>query len=151
MIVGCILNAAKLTIATVDGAVNRASHLRNTKLIDTLAAYNCLMVFIELSPFVAFRDEHWNDDEFGRFQAALIQSPKAGDVIRGGGGLRKLRWLARGRGKRGGARVIYYSQDAKARIYLIYGYVKSEREDLTPDQVRTLAKIMNEMKENEHG
>ena len=65
------------------------------------------MVFIELSPFVAFRDEHWNDDEFRRFQVALMQSPKAGDVIRGGGGLRKLRWLAQGRGKRGGARVIY--------------------------------------------
>ena len=49
------------------------------------------MVFIELSPLVAFSDEHWNDDEFRRFQAALMQSPKAGDVIRGGGGLRKLR------------------------------------------------------------
>lgn len=109
------------------------------------------MVFIELSPFVAFRDEHWSDDEFRRFQTALMQSPKAGDVIRGGGGLRKLRWLAKGRGKRGGARVIYYFQDAKAHIYLIYGYVKSEREDLTPDQVRTLAKLMNEMKEDEHG
>ena len=109
------------------------------------------MVFIELSPFVAFRDEHWNDDEFRRFQAALMQSPKAGDVIRGGRGLRKLRWLAQGRGKRGGARVIYYFQDAKAQIYLIYGYVKSEREDLTPEQVRTLAKVMSDMKESEHG
>lgn len=47
-------------------------------------------------------------------QAALMQSPKSGDVIRGGGGLRKLRWLAQGRGKRGGARVIYYFQDAKS-------------------------------------
>ena len=80
-----------------------------------------------------------------------MQSPKAGDVIRGGRGLRKLRWLAQGRGKRGGARVIYYFQDAKARIYLIYGYVKSEREDLTPDQVRTLAGLMKDMKEDEHG
>ena len=80
-----------------------------------------------------------------------MQSPKVGDVIRGGGGLRKLSWLAQGRGKRGGARVIYYFRDTKDQIYLIYGYVKSEREDLTPDQVRTLAKLMNEMKENEHG
>jgi hypothetical protein len=80
-----------------------------------------------------------------------MQSPKAGDVIRGGGGLRKLRWLAQGRGKRDGARVIYYLQDAKAQIYLIYGHVKSEREDFTPEQVRTLAKLMNDMKESEHG
>jgi hypothetical protein len=61
------------------------------------------MVFIELSPFVVFRDEHWSDDEFRRFQSALIEWPKAVDVIRAGGGLRKLRWLAQGRGKRGGA------------------------------------------------
>jgi hypothetical protein len=80
-----------------------------------------------------------------------MQSPKAGDVIRGCGGLRKLRWLAQGRGKRGVARVIYYFRDTKDQIYLIYGYVKSEREDLTPDQVRTLAKLVNETKENEHG
>jgi hypothetical protein len=63
-------------------------------LLYTLKAYNLNMVFIEFSPFVAFRDEHWNDDEFRRFQVALMRSPKAGDVIRGSGGLRKLRWLA---------------------------------------------------------
>jgi hypothetical protein len=123
-------------------------------LLYTLKAYNLNMVFIELSPFVAFRDEHWNDDEFRRFQVALMRSPKAGDVICGSGGLRKLRWLAQGRGKRGGARVIYIFQDAKDQIYLIYGYVKNEREDLTPDQVRALAKLMNDIKptkDGEHG
>ncbi len=80
-----------------------------------------------------------------------MRLPTAGDVIRGSGGLRKLRWLAQGRGKRGGARVIYYFQDAKAQIYLIYGYVKSEREELTPDQVRTLAKLMGDINESKHG
>jgi hypothetical protein len=126
--------------------------MRNTTSTQyTLEAYNLHMVFIELSPFVVFREEHWNDDEFRRLQAALMQSPKAGEVIRGSGGLRKLRWLVQGRGKRGGARVIYYFQDAKDQIYLIYGYVKSEREDLTPDQVRTLAGLMKNMKEDERG
>jgi hypothetical protein len=106
------------------------------------------MVFIELSPFVSFRDEHWDDDEFRRFQSALVESPKAGDVIRGSGGLRKIRWIAQGRGKRGGARVIYYLQDSADRIYLIYGYVKNERDDLSPDQLRTLAKLI---KDETHG
>ena len=106
------------------------------------------MIFIELSPFAAFRDEHWDDEEFRRLQNAMIESPKAGDVIRGSGGLRKLRWLAQGRGKRGGARVVYYFQDAKDRIYLIYGYMKNEREDLSPDQIRALAKLMKDI---EHG
>ncbi len=104
-----------------------------------------MTVFVGLSPLVVFRDAHWDDEEFRRLQGALIQSPKSGDVIRGSGGLRKLRWLARGRGKRAGARVIHYFQDVDDRIYLIYGYAKCEREDLTPDQVRTLAKLMKEL------
>jgi hypothetical protein len=79
-------------------------------------------------------------------QSFLLVSPDAGDLIRGGAGLRKLRWSAQGRGKRGGARVIYYWHVPGERIYLIYGYVKSDREDLTPQQVRTLAGLMEDIK-----
>lgn len=104
------------------------------------------MVFVELTPFVAFRAEHWSDDELRALQSFLLVSPDAGDLIRGGAGLRKLRWSAQGRGKRGGARVIYYWHVPGERIYLIYGYVKSEREDLTPQQVRTLAELMKDIK-----
>jgi hypothetical protein len=104
------------------------------------------MVFVELTPFVAFRGEHWSDDELRALQSFLLVSPDAGDLIRGGAGLRKLRWSAQGRGKRGGARVIYYWHMPGERIYLIYGYVKSEREDLTPQQVRTLAELMKDIK-----
>ena len=57
-------------------------------------------------------------------------------MIRGSAGLRKLRWTAQGRGKRGGVRVIYYPYVPGDRIYLIYGYVKSEQTDLTPDQIK---------------
>ncbi len=131
------------------GAVNR------TLLITSRSTYASSVQLKNgvrrISPFVEFRDEHWSDDEFRRFQTTLMRSPKAGDAIRGGSGLRKIRWLAHGRGKRGGARVIYYFRDAKNQIYLIYGYVKSEREDLSPDQVRTLAKLMANMKDNENG
>jgi mRNA-degrading endonuclease RelE of RelBE toxin-antitoxin system len=100
------------------------------------------MVFVELSPFIAFREKHWNDDDFHRLQLALLQTPKAGDVIRSSGGLRKVRWTAQGRGKRGGSRVIYYFQDSEDRIYLVYGYTKNESEDLTPEQIRVLANIV---------
>lgn len=67
--------------------------------------------------------------------------------MRGGAGLRKLRWSAQGRGKRGGARVFYYWHISKHCIYLIYGYVKSEREDLTPRQIKVLAKLTKDMKD----
>jgi len=103
------------------------------------------MVFVELTPFVRFREEHWTDDELRDLQHFLMVTPTAGDVIRGTGGLRKLRWSASGRGKRGGARVIYYLQISADRIYLVYGYVKAKQEDLTPQQLRVLAELMKEV------
>lgn len=105
------------------------------------------MVFVELTPFGAFRDEYWSDDDLRALQSFLIVSPDAGDLIRGGAGLRKLRWSAQGRGKRGGARVIYYWHVPRHHIYLIYGYVKSNREDLTPQQVKVLAELMKDLKD----
>ena len=103
------------------------------------------MVFVELTPFVRFREEQWTDDELRALQRFLLVTPTAGDVIRGTGGLRKLRWAASGRGKRGGARVIYYLQAPVDRIYLVYGYVKAKQEDLTPQQLKVLAALMKEV------
>lgn len=74
-------------------------------------------------------------------------SPAEGDLIRGGSGLRKLRWSAQGRGKRSGARVIYYWHKPSNHLYLIYGYVKSAREHLTPRQVRMLAGLMKDARD----
>lgn len=103
------------------------------------------MVFVELTPFVRFREEHWTDEDFRALQSFLLATPNAGDVIRGTHGLRKVRWTVHGRGKRGGARVIYYLHAAGGRIYLIYGYLKSESEDLTPQQLRVLASLMKDI------
>ena len=105
------------------------------------------MVFVELTPFVAFRIEYWDDQDLRALQNFLLASPDAGDLIHGGSGLRKLRWSAQGRGKRGGARVIYYWHVPKHNIYLIYGYVKSQRENLTSQQIRVLAGLMKDMKD----
>lgn len=105
------------------------------------------MVFVELTPFVAFRREYWTDEDLRALQSFLLVSPDAGDLIRGGSGLRKLRWSAQGRGKRGGSRVIYYWRVPKQRVYLIYGYVKSERKDLTPEQVKVLSELMKDLKD----
>jgi hypothetical protein len=102
-------------------------------------------VSVELTPFVRFREQNWTDDELRAFQRFLLVTPTAGDVIRGTGGLRKLRWAASGCGKRGGARVIYYLQTSVDRIYLVYGYVKGEQDDLTPQQLRVPAALMKEV------
>lgn len=121
--------------------------IRHTLSAYALFAYSASMIFVELTPFVAFRSEHWADEELRALQNFLLMSPEAGDLIRGGSGLRKLRWSAQGRGKRGGARVIYYLHTSEHHIYLVYGYLKSEREDLTPQQIRVLAELMKDMKD----
>lgn len=105
------------------------------------------MVFIELIPFIAFRDEHWSDEDLRKLQEFLLATPDAGDVIPGSFGLRKLRWSVRGRGKRGGARVIYYRHVPKERIYLISAYAKSTQADLTSAQIKTLAQLMRGIKD----
>jgi hypothetical protein len=105
------------------------------------------MVFVELTPFLAFREEYWTDEDLRALQSYLLASPEAGALLRGGVGLRKLRWSAQGRGKRGGARVIYYWHVPRQHIYLVYGYVKSKREDLTPRQVKVLAELMKDLQD----
>ena len=104
------------------------------------------MVFVELTPFVDFRSRHWKDEDLRRLQNFLLLTPDAGDVIHGGGGLRKLRWMVKGRGKRGGARVIYYRYVPGERIYLVYAYRKSERSDLTREQVKVLGQLMKDIR-----
>jgi hypothetical protein len=106
------------------------------------------MIFVELTPFVAFRKEYWTDEDLRAMQNVLLVTPDAGDLIRGGAGLRKLRWSAQGRGKRGGARVIYYWHVPGDRVYLIYGYVKSRSEDLTVHQLKLLRELMKDI---DHG
>ena len=104
------------------------------------------MVFVELTPFIVFRTEQWSDEDLRRLQKILLAKPDAGDVIPGGSGLRKLRWSAQGRGKRGGARVIYYRHVPNEHIYLIYAYIKSAQADLTREQIKALAQLMKDIK-----
>ena len=76
----------------------------------------------------------------------LIDHPDAGDVIPGSGGLRKLRWAAKGKGKRGGARVIYLYIVVAARIFLIRCYAKNRKTDLTADEKKQLRQIAAHLK-----
>jgi hypothetical protein len=82
------------------------------------------------------------DDVHRLLQAVLLENPEAGAIIVGSGGLRKIRWALPGRGKRGGARMIYYFWVVRSRIYLLYAYSKSAKGDLTREQVKILAGLM---------
>lgn len=96
------------------------------------------MVFVETPIFNRRVQEYMDDDEYAKMQAFLVGRPDAGRLIKGSGGIRKLRWAGSGRGKRGGLRVIYYWWVAQERISMLLVYPKSEQDDLTANQLKRL-------------
>lgn len=99
------------------------------------------MIFIETSVFTRQVLELLTDEEYADFQSGLSANPLAGDVIEGTGGLRKVRVPAKGRGKRGGARVIHYYVSSAAQIRLLLIYAKGRKDDLSTDEKRTLRSL----------
>jgi hypothetical protein len=87
-----------------------------------------------------------SDDEYAELQGTLVVNPETGDVIKETGGLRKLRWSQqrRGKGKRGGVRIIYYWYAAGALIYMLLAYSKDQRDDLSAAQKKVLAQLVRE-------
>ncbi|NOX15131.1 MAG: hypothetical protein GXP61_03740 [Epsilonproteobacteria bacterium] len=96
------------------------------------------MEIIETKIFTQKICELLNDEEYKELQDYLVQNPNQGDIIKGSGGLRKLRWKLSGSGKSGGLRNIYYHYEDKHQIYMIYVYKKSKQTDLAPNQIRLL-------------
>jgi len=102
------------------------------------------MRFIETPVFTATLRRHLDDETYRALQLSLVLRPTQGPIIQGGAGLRKLRWAAQGRGKRGGVRLIYYWESASQTYYMLYLYAKNEQGDLTSAQLKTLAKLVRE-------
>lgn len=100
--------------------------------------------FIELPIFSKYREDYLDDNEYCRLQELLIQNPNSGDVIQGTGGLRKLRYAdsSRGKGKRGGIRIIYYWWVNQYQIFLFTIYNKNELSDLSHDQKKKLKQLL---------
>jgi len=101
------------------------------------------MIFVETSVFTREIRHLLSDEEYRMLQTALMFRPDAGDIIRGGGGLRKVRWSLPGRGKRGALRVIYF-WDPPDTVYMLLPYRKTEQDDLTPEQLKFLRGMVKE-------
>jgi len=89
----------------------------------------------------------WDEAEHDAFVTYIASNPNVGDVIPDTGGVRKVRWVRAGSGKRGGMRAIYYYHDARRPLYLLMVYAKARREDLSPDEkraVRALAAVLKQ-------
>ncbi len=85
-----------------------------------------------------------SDEDCQALQIGLLLRPEQGPLIKGGGGLRKVRLATRRAGKRGGIRLIYYWNRSDSTLYVLFAYAKSVQEDLTADQLRILARIVRE-------
>jgi len=102
------------------------------------------MKFIETSIFTRRLLKLLSDDQYRLLQHSLVLHPELGTLIRGGGGLRKIRWKGKQRGKRGSVRVIYYWIVSEDTILMLFIYDKNERSDLTPAQIKMLRSIIEE-------
>jgi mRNA-degrading endonuclease RelE of RelBE toxin-antitoxin system len=100
------------------------------------------LTFSETTIFTRQITELLSDEELSALQWVLIANPDRGDLIRGSGGLRKIRCAGSGRGKRGGLRVIYYWHVPGSTILFLLAYPKNEQENLTPAQLKFLKSII---------
>jgi hypothetical protein len=102
------------------------------------------VVFLETPVFTRRIRELVDDEDYRQLQVRLLLDPEAGDLIAGSGGLRKVRMAVHGRGKRGGARVIYYWIRPGSQVYMLLAYAKNERDELSEEQLRTLRSLVRQ-------
>jgi len=94
--------------------------------------------FIETQLFTRLVKQYLSDEQYAELQQALIDNPKLGPVIAGTGGVRKMRWAAPGRGKRGGYRVIYYVRRPKGIIWMLTMYPKNVADSIPAHVLREI-------------
>ena len=101
-----------------------------------------MISFIETKLFTRLVQDYLSDDEYAALQKALRADPEVGAIIPGSGGVRKLRWGAAGRGKRGGIRVIYFLRTRHGQIWMLTLYAKNVAENIS---ARVLKQIKDEI------
>lgn len=97
------------------------------------------MEFIETSLFTKLVYQYLEDDEYLGLQLYLLHHPESGEVVPGSGGVRKIRWGSRHKGKRGGIRVIYFWKTVDNEIWLLTIYAKGERESIPAHILKQIA------------
>jgi hypothetical protein len=106
-----------------------------------------LITVVETPEFIARTDKLMGDEDRQALIDYLARNPTAGDLIRGTGGVRKLRWGLEGRGKRGGARIIYFFHSAEIPLFALTAFAKNEQADLSQEdrnEFRRLTKLLVE-------
>ena len=100
-----------------------------------------LITVVETQLFIRQANDVWSDAEREEFVNFIARNPEAGEVIPETGGVRKVRWARAGKGKRGGARIIYFYHDPERPLYLLMVYARARQENLTADEKRAVRKL----------
>lgn len=105
-----------------------------------------IMIFIESSLFTKLLPDYLSNEEYRGLQTYLLQKPDIGDLIKGSGGVRKVRWAPEGQGKSGGVRVIYYWKKSEHEIWMLTLYSKSERATIAGHILKQIAEAIDHEK-----
>jgi len=103
-----------------------------------------VMVFVELSSFTKKVVKLPDDESYADLQMEIAVRPDEGSLIPKGGGLRKIRWRAKGKGKTGGVRIIYFWRVSEDQVLVLDIYPKNKKENLSGDELKELKKKMEE-------
>jgi hypothetical protein len=101
-----------------------------------------MLTIVETESFERLWPHYWTEEEHDEFASFISENPTSGDVIRGSGGVRKVRWARSGSGKSSGVRVIYFNRLANGEIWLIFMYAKNKMDSIDG---ATLKEIKNEI------
>jgi len=104
------------------------------------------LVFVETKHFTQLVKKYLSDEEYSELQQYIMNDPEMGKVIRGGGGVRKIRWTRKGIGKSGGVRTVYYWAKARDEIYMLTMYSKNEKENIDKKTLAQIAKQLEDIK-----
>ena len=107
-----------------------------------IAVYLYSMIFIETSKFTKLLSDYLSDDEYRMLQWHLQEKPDSGDIVRGSGGVRKVRWAPEGKGKSGGVRVIYYWKKSDHEMWMLTIYSKSEQASIPGHILKKIAEAI---------
>ncbi|MBN8648110.1 MAG: type II toxin-antitoxin system RelE/ParE family toxin [Caulobacterales bacterium] len=103
------------------------------------------MEFVETPTFTKQINEYLTDVEYSNLQILLSEAPETGALIKGGGGIRKIRAAIGNKGKSGGIRVIYYYINSRNQIYMLLAYPKSKKDNLTAQETAILAQLVKDI------
>ena len=103
-----------------------------------------MFTFIESSSFERVCEAYLDDDEYAELQQFMLRSPEAGQLVRGSGGVRKLRWARSGSGKRGGLRVIYFVRYEPNEFWMLSMYAKSKHDNVPGHILKQLLEAFSE-------